>query len=156
MDAYLKFLRERLGHALIVAPAAGVVARNASGQILLQRRVDDGSWGLPGGWVSPGESVAEAAVREAREETGWVVRVTGLLGVYSNPGRHTHTYPNGDQAQFVAVVFNAKAVEHASSGDGEASEWRFFSPEALPSPLFLPDVDILQDAASGKPGPFWR
>ncbi len=56
-----------------------------SGRILLIRHSSYGAWCLPGGTVESGESVAEAAVREAREETGLEVELTRLIGVFSLP-----------------------------------------------------------------------
>jgi ADP-ribose pyrophosphatase YjhB (NUDIX family) len=156
LDEYLKFLRSRIGHALILAPATGVIARDPDGRILLQRRVDDGTWAIPGGWMSPGESAAQCAIREAREETGWLVELTGLQGVYSDPAQRTHTYPNGDQAQFVAVIFEARAVAYTGESDGEASEVAFFAPHGLPEPLFPLDRQILKDAVSDDLRPFIR
>ncbi len=61
------------------------VAIVASGRVLLIRHSWYGVWCLPGGTVEPGESVAEAAVREAREETGLEVELTRLVGVFSLP-----------------------------------------------------------------------
>lgn len=64
-------------------PCAGAVVRNSSGRLLVVRRgrpPDKGLWSLPGGRLEPGESAAEAAVREVREETGLVVEAMALLG----------------------------------------------------------------------------
>jgi 8-oxo-dGTP pyrophosphatase MutT (NUDIX family) len=74
-------------------PAAFAVARNGSGRVLLVRRSDDGYWELPGGRVEVGESASAAVVREVAEETGVTIKVTGLAGVYSDPGTCwlTHT-----------------------------------------------------------------
>ena len=156
MDSYLRFLRSKVGNALILAPACGVIARDDAGRILLQRRADDGTWSIPGGWMSPGESAPECAAREALEETGWRVELTGLQGVYSDPADRTHTYPNGDQAQFVAIVFEARALELAAATDGESTAVAFFEPEALPEPVFPLDRRILQDAVSDGARPFLR
>ncbi len=57
------------------------------GVVLVQRRNPPFGWALPGGFVDYGESVEQAAVREAKEETGLDVRLHGLLGVYSSPER---------------------------------------------------------------------
>lgn len=64
---------------------AGVVLEDPHGRMLLMRRRDEDTWGFPGGGLEPGETWAQAALRECREETGWEARITGLLGVYSDP-----------------------------------------------------------------------
>jgi ADP-ribose pyrophosphatase YjhB (NUDIX family) len=155
MDPYLRFLRSKLGHALIKAPAAGIVARDERDRIMLVRRRDDGTWGIVGGWMSPGEGALEAARRECLEESGFEVEVTGLLGVYSNPENMRWTYPNGDQAEFVSVVFEARVKKQVSSLDGEALEIRFFADDELPE-VRLNDRQMVQDAVSGEPRPFIR
>ena len=68
-----------------IRPAVAAVIHNGDGRILLQRRSDNGLWGLPGGSVEIGESVRDAIVREVREETGLTVEVLRLIGVYSDP-----------------------------------------------------------------------
>ncbi len=77
------------------------MARNGAGELLLMRRADEGTWGLPGGGVEGGETWELGAKRECLEETGWTVRVTGVLGVYSDPETQTHTYPSGERVHFV-------------------------------------------------------
>ena len=67
------------------APTAKVgttaVVPDGSGRVLLQRRADDGRWGLPGGWLDPGELPEEGVVREVAEETGVTVEVERLTDV---------------------------------------------------------------------------
>ncbi len=156
MDPYLTFLRARVGAALLVAPVASVVARDDDGRVLLHRRSDDGAWGLPGGWVVPGESALACALRECLEETGWEVASTGLLGVYTDPETSTVTYPSGDRAQFYAMVFEARAVAERGAPDAETIEVGFFSPDALPAGLYGPDRAVIADALSNAPRPFVR
>ncbi len=155
MDAYLRFLRSKLGHALIKAPAAGIIARDDRDRIMLVRRRDDGTWGIVGGWMSPGEGALEAAKRECLEESGYEVEVTGLLGVYSNPDHMRWTYPNGDQAEFVSVVFEARVLGQVAALDGEALEIRFFAPDELPQ-IRLNDRQMVLDAVSSDARPFIR
>jgi len=79
-------LRSELGY---ITPKVGAEAAvfDADGQILLVRRSDDGRWCLPCGWVESNETPAEAAVREAREETGLEVRPLQLVDVFTRkPG----------------------------------------------------------------------
>jgi 8-oxo-dGTP diphosphatase len=93
------------------------------GQVLLHRKKRSGIWSLPGGQVN-GESVAEAAVREAWEETGLVVELQRLIGVFSR----------GDDLH--GVVFAARPVGGALQvDDDETVELRYFDPHALPASL---------------------
>jgi ADP-ribose pyrophosphatase YjhB (NUDIX family) len=76
-----RFLRE-VGY---VTPKVGADAAifNDKGEILLMERADGSGWCLPCGWVEPNEKPVEAAVREAREETGLEVEVKQLVGVFT-------------------------------------------------------------------------
>ena len=58
-------------------------------RILLVKEPEDGSWSLPGGWADVGESPAEAAVREVREESGYRVWAVRLISAYDRD-RHGH------------------------------------------------------------------
>lgn len=90
---------EELGH---VTPKVGADAAvfDDDGAILLQRRADDGLWGLPGGWVEPGESTEATAVRETREETGLAVAPVEMVDVYELPAG-PRTGPHGQ----ISVVY---------------------------------------------------
>lgn len=140
------------GAGLVQATAGVAVVRD--GRILLVRRADDGTWCLPGGRVEFGESVVACAEREFREETGYAVEVTGLLGVYSEPAEQTHRYPDGALIQFVGVMFDgivgdAPPVELA----GDTVEIRWFGPEELPAELMATDVSIIRDRLDRRPPP---
>jgi len=81
-------------------PTFGVsVAVIQNGQILLTQRSDLPIWVLPGGAVDDGESLAQAAIRETREETGLEVELTRLVGVYSRP----HWRNDGDHSTLFAA-----------------------------------------------------
>ncbi|WP_158203322.1 NUDIX hydrolase N-terminal domain-containing protein [Halomarina oriensis] len=85
-------VRERfaaeVGH-VTTKVGAGAVVTDDEGRLLLQHRADDETWGIPGGWVEPGESPDETVRRETREETGLDVEVGALLGVFTRrPGAH--------------------------------------------------------------------
>lgn len=104
--------------------------------MLVERANPPPGWALPGGFVDPGETVEEAAVREMAEETGLPVHLSLLLGVYSAPQRD----PRG---QTVSVVFVASAVGAPRGGD-DAAVARAWDPGA-PPPLAFDHADILRD-----------
>jgi 8-oxo-dGTP diphosphatase len=106
--------------------------------VLVSRRFPPLGWALPGGFVDEGETVEAAAVREAREETGLVVTLTDLLGVYSDPRRDTRRHT-------MSTVFLGRASGQPSGGD-DAAEARAFRWDGLPSPLCFDHAEILADA----------
>lgn len=132
--------------ALVVRATSGVILGDAYGRILLMRRAKEGTWGIPGGGVEPGESWTEAALRECREETGWEARIDGLLGIYSDPATQVHRYPSGTLRQFVGVVFMATALRRVGRVGDEAAELRWVAAGDLPKRLFAPDRPVLRDA----------
>ncbi len=137
----------------VVKVGVGVVIRDQSGRILLEKRRDCGVWGLPGGRVEPGESVMEAAEREIKEETGLSIHVTGLIGVYSDPHERIVTYPdNGDVVHLVDIVLDARIVSGTLTCSEESEELRFFDPAALPSEVVPPARRPLSDAITGLVG----
>jgi 8-oxo-dGTP pyrophosphatase MutT (NUDIX family) len=152
MPNYIRELRERIGQIPIVAATASVVVLDGEGRILLQRRSDDGTWGLPGGYVELGESVEETAARELLEETGLTARNLEFFKVYSGKELY-NKYPNGDETWFVDSVFLTRNFTGKLTVDGDESlDLRFFSPDSLPetiSPSNLPTLrDVLVDLRS--------
>src|SRR4028119_1122426 len=87
-----------------------VVIPSGRGIVLIRRAGDpfEGQWALPGGFVEVGETVGEAAAREAAEETGLAVELAHLVGVYSDPGRD----PRGHNVSvaFLAPVAGRDAI----------------------------------------------
>ena len=130
---------------------SAVVRRQAGGsEILLMQRSDNEHWGLPGGYVEPGESVAQACAREVQEETGWTVEVGPLLGVYSDPAHQVIDYGDGRRVQAVNLCFDAVALEPGEPTTPEETlRSDFFARDALPEP-FVPIHQIrVSDALEG-------
>lgn len=122
------------------APTVDVVVHDpARGVLLIERLNPPHGWALPGGFVDYGESVEQAAMREALEETGLRVVLTGLLGVYSDPARDPRQHT-------MSVVFTAQAEnpEEPRAGD-DAGKARFFKLNELPEPLAFDHGRILAD-----------
>jgi ADP-ribose pyrophosphatase YjhB (NUDIX family) len=105
--------------------SASVVVRDEDGRVLLLRRTDNDLWTIPTGAVKRGETVAEAAVRECREETGLEVEITGIVGVFSNPD-HVIAYVKGDKVkevrQPINVCLHARQVGGEPTRTKEAAE----------------------------------
>ena len=80
---WVKNLRQYLGHEPLMAIGVNAVVLNEANQVLLQRRTDDGTWGLPGGILELEESVLDAVKRETKEETGLEVEIIRFTGLYS-------------------------------------------------------------------------
>ncbi len=118
--------------------SAVVLSQPGAREILLMQRSDNGHWGLPGGYVEPGESVQQAALREVREETGWTVDLGRLVGVYSDPARQVVEYPDHRRVQAVNLCFEGLARRSGDLGTpGEVLGIGFFAWNALPEP-FVP------------------
>ena len=138
---YIQSIRPKLGHQRIILNCAGAVVEQ-EGRILLQRRSDNGGWGLPGGILELDETYEEAALREVREETGLTVRLTSLLGVYHN---YDMMWPNGDRAHTIGAIYTANVTGGALRVDEESLELRFFAREELPE-LCFPDHRLAVEA----------
>ena len=126
------------------------------GRLLLQQRSDGGQWGLPGGSVEIGESLAEAARREVLEETGLVVVVRRLIGVYSEPALQVVRYPTVHVWHYVNVCFERRATSGALATCDETLDLRYFSPRRLPGTL-LPNHRVrIADARARRAAAFIR
>lgn len=105
--------------------------------VLIERRYPPLGWAIPGGFVDVGETVERAAIREALEETGLEVRLTALLGLYSDPARD----PRGHT---VTAVYVAEATGNPQAAD-DAKTCRIVCLDALPSPLVFDHAQVLAD-----------
>jgi len=114
-------------------------------KILLTKREDFEVWCLPGGEVDPNESIAQAAVREAWEETGLEVRLNRLVGIYSKPqwmGSGTHN-----------VLFVAEPLGGALRlCPGETIEVCYFPLDEIPTDILPWHQQMIRDARAGIGG----
>jgi 8-oxo-dGTP pyrophosphatase MutT (NUDIX family) len=142
--------------ALGVRPSVSAVIFDRRRRLLLQQRSDGGQWGLPGGSVEIGESLATAIVREVLEETGLTVEPRRLIGVYSDPALQVVRYPDGNVWHYVNACFRCavRGGELTTCDETLALDW--FSPQRLPRTL-LPNHRIrIRDARTRRVAAFVR
>jgi 8-oxo-dGTP diphosphatase len=108
-------------------------------RVLLAHRRDIDWWNLPGGGMELGETVEEAVKREVLEETGLVVEVGQLVGVYSKP-----------QKQEVVLAFRCRKVGGVLTETEESRECRYFLPDNLPINTLPKHRQRIEDALLGQ------
>jgi 8-oxo-dGTP pyrophosphatase MutT (NUDIX family) len=136
--------------------SAGAIVRDPDGRVLLQRRSDNGLWGVPGGGVELGETLHAAIVREVLEETGLRVAVERLIGVYSDPTFQVVRYPDGNVPQYVTMLFVCRMLGGSFQTCHETLELQYFDPSKLPDDLVSTHRIYLEDAAADRPDAFIR
>ncbi|MEV0118516.1 NUDIX domain-containing protein [Streptomyces sp. NPDC050844] len=137
-----------------IVPSVVAVALNDAGEVLLIHKTDNDLWALPGGGVEVGESVADAAVRETKEETGFDVEVTGLVGLYTNPG-HVMAYDDGEVRQQFSICFTARIVGGELRTSSESKEVAFVDPDRLDELNIHPSMRMrIEHGLSKRPQPY--
>ena len=116
---------------------ADVIIEINDGIVLIERRNPPPGWAIPGGFVDMGESLEQAALREAREETGLSVTLRALLGIYSDPLRD----PRGPT---VTAVYVGTASGEPKAGD-DAGALRVVQPGDRSIELAFDHRQILDD-----------
>ncbi|MDW0115954.1 NUDIX hydrolase [Sporosarcina thermotolerans] len=149
---YIKELRKLIGSRPIIMAGANVIVVNEEDQLLLQLRIDNNCWGLPGGSMELGESLEDVAKRELYEETNLTANELSLFNVYSGEELY-YRYPHGDEVYNVVTTFICKSYSGELIADkNEVSSLRFFSTDELPSNISPPDLPILTDYTQNHRG----
>ena len=148
---------ERIGkQAILKVGCAAVIFDPNRQKVLLTRRTDNGRWCLPGGGMDAGESAAEACAREVWEETGLIVAIDKLIGVYTSPHRITE-YIDGNRFQFVSFCFQASVIGGELGLSDETTEVGYFSQGEIEAiDLMENHVERISDAFAGQVATFVR
>ena len=134
-----------------ISIGACAVIINCQQEVLLEKRADNGYWGLPGGSVDPGESVSEALVREVFEETGLTVEIIKLVGIYSDPREYSiMTYPDGSIIHYVSITFYCKPVTGTITCSSESLDIQYFNVNVIPKRMMIAHRIRLEDAMASS------
>ena len=123
-------------------PTVDIIIEIESGIVLIERDKPPFGWALPGGYVDYGESLEEAACREALEETGLNIELLGQFHTYSDPSRDNRQHN-------ISTVFIAKAEGQLQPGSDAKMAEVFTSP---PQSLVFDHAIILKDYLNWRNG----
>ena len=135
---YISDIRKYVGHMPIQHTAASVIVENEMGEILLQKRKDNGTWSYCGGAVELFERVEDAAARELHEEAGLKALSLELFGIFSGAEQH-YIYPNGDEVSTIDILYICRSFTgELKCQPEEVEELRFFGIDEVPENICPP------------------
>ncbi|MEU0502699.1 NUDIX domain-containing protein [Nocardia sp. NPDC005998] len=121
--------------------AVSAVVRDSQGRILMIHRTDNDRYSIPGGGLEAGETITQALIREVKEETGIDVRVTDLIGIFSNPD-HVIAYDDGEVRQEFSICFHADPIGGHLRTSSESKEVRWVAPNNISSLNVHPSIAL--------------
>lgn len=148
---------DRIGRSAILTPSCAAVIFDSERRcVLLTKRSDNGRWCLPGGAMDSGESATECCAREAQEETGLVVGVGKLIGVYSSP-HWILEYADGNRRQGLNLIFEAIPIGGELCITDETTEVGYFGATQMDEmDVMEPVYEWVADAFVGQEATFVR
>jgi 8-oxo-dGTP pyrophosphatase MutT (NUDIX family) len=124
-DDVISEYKKDMNHICPLIGAEAAVFRN--NRLLLIKRHDDKLWAVPGGKTDVGETLTETAIRELKEETGLIGKVTRLLGIFDS-----RIWKSKDKLHLFHVIFEVSTDNESPMITKEALDWRFFGSDELP------------------------
>jgi len=131
MSDFMRGVREKVGHDLLVVPSVTGAVFDTERRLLLVKHSNGGVWVAPGGAVEPDERPSDAVVREVWEETGIHVEPVKFVGVFGGP-EYRVRYDNGDEVDYVMSMFECRPLGGQLRADGEETlEARYFTADEV-------------------------
>ncbi len=143
-------LREAVGDGRpLLLAGTGLIVLDREGRVLLQRRTDDDTWSLAGGYLEIGEEPEEGARREAKEEVGLELGELELFGVFAGP-EYYHDYDQGRMYGVTIDYIARDAAGKPKADQDEVKSTRFFALDDLPETLERTTRPILERFAASR------
>jgi len=145
MIDYINELRKYVGTKPLLLCGAAVILLDSQNRMLMHHRLDNDTWGLPGGAMELGETLEENAARETKEEVGLTCNDLQLVGVYSGPQLY-YRFPNGNEVYNVSVVYLCRDFSGEIVVDpAEGKDARFFALDEIPEEISPPIRPVIED-----------
>ncbi|WP_226584675.1 NUDIX hydrolase [Halobacillus litoralis] len=154
MNDYIAAMRSMVGHETLLTVGCGAIIEDED-RLLLQKRTDYGSWGIPGGLLELGETFDMTVRREVEEETGLHVKELELFGIYSGEKGYA-TYENGDRVFSIQIIFRVKEYQGELKTNHESLAQGFFCRNDLPEYINPHQAPFINDWAAGLSLPIIR
>ena len=124
-------------------PCAGALVEREGKVLLVRRAVEPfkGCWDIPGGFLEPGEHPADGAAREIREETGLIVEIGDLLGIWIDD----YAYDEAE-SYTLCCYYVARPVGGQTRADDDAAGLRWFGPDELPTEIAFHHAPLVLEA----------
>jgi len=138
---------------IVVAVTAFV--QDESGRLLMIRRTDNDLYSIPGGAQDVGETIGHTVVREVKEETGFDVEPTDVIGIYSDPA-HVISYTDGEVRQEFSICFRARLVGGELRTSNESSEVHWVTRDDLAALNIHPSIRLrIGHGFENRPAPYF-
>ena len=141
-ESYIKKIRKLVGDEFLILNATAVIIVNSDNEILLQKRSDNGYWGLPGGLLELDDTITEGAIREVKEETNLDISIKRFIGVFVNPFMR---WKEKDSAKVYSFAFLGEIKGgDLKVNDSESTEMQYFNYENLPNIHSIDNIQAIE------------